>query len=352
MESSNFNLDQSIQAYIDVISNQGSITGSDAAELRDHLYDATADLMQSGLSTEEAFMIATKRLGKSELLSAEYGKVNVSVMTNKVWAYLLAGFSIFYVLGFFLFTLIPIFYNFVFENFRTSDTSVAIVTSFHVMFIGLSWYALKFKRKFSCFIERQVERRATALLVFCIVMVFGLFFFGTFSQKILPTHSVVYYPVRGFESPWTEFSFYMAYLSLAGVLLSLVFSVNKVEALTAKTLLQKPSIAFLVIFGFVVELLAASTRVIRVDNIIFSSILFGLVYLLASFSIVYYNKNNHVKYLAIAFLPVFLLELAVGLSVREDLDVLYFTAATILAVYGGRIFGLAAADRRGYVLEE
>lgn len=68
MGSSNFNLEQLISDYIDRIRIQGSITGSDAEELTNHLYDATEALNKQGLSEEEAFIIACKRLGTEAVL--------------------------------------------------------------------------------------------------------------------------------------------------------------------------------------------------------------------------------------------------------------------------------------------
>ena len=69
MGSSNFNLEQSINNYISLIQNQGSLTGSDVAELTAHLHDATDALKQRGLSEEEAFTIACKRLGNETVLT-------------------------------------------------------------------------------------------------------------------------------------------------------------------------------------------------------------------------------------------------------------------------------------------
>ncbi len=157
MGSSNFNLQQSINNYINLIRSQGSITGSDAAELTAHLFDATDALQSQGLSEEEAFTIACKRLGNEAVLTEEYSKVNTTVKTNKVWAYLFIGFNLLYALPSLFFSAVALLYLLVYRNFSTSITSVFIITSFHLLFSASIWYIVKQKRQISHFIEKQVE---------------------------------------------------------------------------------------------------------------------------------------------------------------------------------------------------
>jgi hypothetical protein len=57
--------------------------------LESHLYDAMDELQQLGLSIEESFLIAQKRLGKTKELTSEYGKVNTKIyFINKLTPYL------------------------------------------------------------------------------------------------------------------------------------------------------------------------------------------------------------------------------------------------------------------------
>ena len=71
MEASKFNLGQSVNNHVSQIKQQGSLTDSDAQELTAHLYDATDDLKKHGLSEEEAFIVARKRIGSKEELTKE-----------------------------------------------------------------------------------------------------------------------------------------------------------------------------------------------------------------------------------------------------------------------------------------
>lgn len=51
---------------------------ADLDELEGHLQESVSSLVQKGLSEEEAFWVATHRLGSAETLSEEYGKVSGS----------------------------------------------------------------------------------------------------------------------------------------------------------------------------------------------------------------------------------------------------------------------------------
>jgi hypothetical protein len=55
------------------------------AELEDHLRCAIARLLEEGIPTESAFFQATKQLGESEFLQAEYRK-NWHWLTGILWA--------------------------------------------------------------------------------------------------------------------------------------------------------------------------------------------------------------------------------------------------------------------------
>src|SRR5688572_24304670 len=93
METRAFNLDQAIKAHVEVLKSTGSITNADAAELTGHLYDATDALLKQQLTTEEAFIIASKRLGSAAELNEEYSKVNTTMSINKIWTYMFVGFN-------------------------------------------------------------------------------------------------------------------------------------------------------------------------------------------------------------------------------------------------------------------
>lgn len=76
-----FNLNRAIYLWRQRISGSPAVRGKDMDELEDHLRDAIASLELRGLTAQEAFYVAQHRLGASDVLQNEFGKVNQS----QVW---------------------------------------------------------------------------------------------------------------------------------------------------------------------------------------------------------------------------------------------------------------------------
>jgi len=365
MGTSNFNLRQSVDNYVRLIRNQGSITGSDAAELTVHLYDATDELKKSGLSEEEAFNIACKRLGNEELLTEEYSKVNTSVRTNKIWAYLLIGYNLFYKVPALIFLGIGFFYIQIYQHFSSSGLGVLIITLFHLVFVAGIYYLVRQKNKISHFIERQVQ--VNPVRIVCLSFIPFVFLllaqpvFGIPMAKL--TAALADYPLRTFHSGLIEFSFDVAAFSIVGGILSLVFSIKVPEKLSLRHLFEKPSVLFLILFGAFIELMAFPTRAIRFPfdtelirsggrlmwtegyfNKMVSAALFGIVYLIGSFLITYYNKLNAVnRYLLIFSSFGFIMETTAGidadLSRGNTYYTVYYVSAMLIGIFLGKILG-------------
>src|SRR5690348_16793990 len=71
-----FDLNQQIQAWRAALSQAPSVRARDADELESHLRDAIVKLRETGLSDEEAFWVASRRVGPLENLATEFGKIN------------------------------------------------------------------------------------------------------------------------------------------------------------------------------------------------------------------------------------------------------------------------------------
>jgi hypothetical protein len=56
------------------LARSAAVTATDADELEEHLRDRMADLERSGLDPEEAFLIAVKRLGATDAVTAEFAR--------------------------------------------------------------------------------------------------------------------------------------------------------------------------------------------------------------------------------------------------------------------------------------
>ena len=341
MGSTDFNLEQSIANHVQLIKGQGSTTSSDEAELTAHLHDACEDLLRNGLSEEEAFIIARRRLGDMEVLTEEYGKVNTTVNTNKVWAYLLIGASLIPVAWQLLTFGGGYFYLTIYKYFGTSAVTVISATVFNVLLIGLVWYSVKRKQNIARYLEDQVAKSPiqTVLLSLVPLVVIAL----VPSRIKSEISSATNYPVYMFQSDIAGFSLYLLMFSLAAGFLSLVFSLKSSKHISLKSLFVKPSTIFLLSFGLLIELLAASTRGIHIESILGRGFIFGLVYLAASFLIAYYNHKESLRYLLVFSLIGFVLEVSVGVAADiargDTIFTAYFASGLVLGVLAGAALG-------------
>jgi hypothetical protein len=81
-------LEQQIEAWRAHLRGSRAITGSDAAELEDHLREQIAVLGEQGLSEDEAFLVAVKRMGAIDALTREFAREH----SERLWKQLvLAG---------------------------------------------------------------------------------------------------------------------------------------------------------------------------------------------------------------------------------------------------------------------
>jgi hypothetical protein len=86
-----FSLKQSLSEWRHDISNNPAMSESSLDELESHLQDSIETLEKAGLSEQEAFIIATRRLGPTDILQAEYAKENQATLWRHNMTWLLFG---------------------------------------------------------------------------------------------------------------------------------------------------------------------------------------------------------------------------------------------------------------------
>jgi len=92
MEStSKFNLEKSIAQWKSTLYQNDSLTEDAIAELESHLLDETDELYAKGLNEEEAFFIARKRLGETDLLVSEFEKLDDNLLSFNRIRFLFIG---------------------------------------------------------------------------------------------------------------------------------------------------------------------------------------------------------------------------------------------------------------------
>lgn len=341
MEPTTFNIQFAIDTYISRINNQGSITNADAMELTAHLYDATAALQQNNLTEEEAFIIACKRLGTVKILTDEYSKVNPSLSTNKVWAFLLIGFNVLSCVPLLiLYGISAIYYTFINSTLGENWQAVFFI-SFNLAFASLMWFIVRNKQAISVFVEKQANRNALRSTLLSFLPLILSYILRPALIKF-DLNQFLFFPIRGHDNVFVELTFYIGAMSILFAVFSLVFSLRKPDQVSLKGLFEKPSYAFLITFGVLLEFLAATTRTLRTDVII-EAFCFGLIYLMGAFIISYYNKVS-MKYIFWFAAFGFIVETSVGISNDLDRGSFYFTicfvSALIIGVVAGWLIGL------------
>ncbi|MGI6413101.1 MAG: permease prefix domain 1-containing protein [Syntrophomonadaceae bacterium] len=79
-----FDLETHIHSWKDYLRAHGNFTEADISELESHLREEIDDLMSSGLTPDESFLVSVKRLGNLDAISREFAKVN----TENLWKHL------------------------------------------------------------------------------------------------------------------------------------------------------------------------------------------------------------------------------------------------------------------------
>lgn len=89
-----FDLSLAIHRWRQNLAQSPHFKVEDVAELESHIRDSVVTLQGNGLSSEESFLIATRRAGSAESLEPEFAKLNPSPFYKIVHALILIFFSI------------------------------------------------------------------------------------------------------------------------------------------------------------------------------------------------------------------------------------------------------------------
>lgn len=93
-----FNLQHQISEWVNRLKSQPALTTADAEELKTHLLDMIDELQALGLDEEEAFWVASKRMGTISAWEADYSKVNKPVIQLRRSLIILAGVLAYFLL--------------------------------------------------------------------------------------------------------------------------------------------------------------------------------------------------------------------------------------------------------------
>ena len=180
-----FDLNRAIQQWRENLGQSPAFRSENLNELESHLRDSVATFETRGLSAEEAFLVAARRIGASSALEPEFGKVNGQaiwldrffwmLMGNQVWAFISGAIGL--VTGnALLLGLHGVGYDF---KSHGHAILVALFTLVHLAgFAGslaLCWWLFCRKgQRFGRWLNRLLYRRATWVLAFVTLYLLSL----------------------------------------------------------------------------------------------------------------------------------------------------------------------------------
>jgi len=121
-----FNLQEQINTWVTSLQTVPSLTEADSEELKYHFLDLLDELKALGLDDEEAFWVATKRMGNSFEWEAAYREVNNPIIQMRTSLIILAGVLAYFLLYYFL-------------QFSSKLLLIAILASGAEGYVAIQW---------------------------------------------------------------------------------------------------------------------------------------------------------------------------------------------------------------------
>lgn len=209
---SDFNLQDRINNWVIRLKSEPSITEKDTEELKSHLLDLITNLKDAGLDDEEAFWVASKRLGKISDWENEYRKSNNWVISLRRFAVILAGvllyFLFYHFIGFLSKFLLIILLYFKVEGYYAVFLFSRFVIAIHILLVIFFLHLYFRDKKIISFIEnmQMKPREVLVLLIFAI-------FFGIINHTLPVVYKYMIrenYSLRSYLSHyliWYEYTF-------------------------------------------------------------------------------------------------------------------------------------------------
>lgn len=175
--NSNFNLVERIDLWINDLNSKPYITESDSEELRTHLFDIFEDLKKAGLDDEEAFIIASRRLGNISDLEPNYWEENSSIHQMRKSLIIMSGVLVYFLLYFFLLfsskLLLIVLHNFETDNITSILWVKRYLVTSHFLIIILIASIYYLENLTLKFIENIHLKPSHTVLLLIITIVFG-----------------------------------------------------------------------------------------------------------------------------------------------------------------------------------
>ena len=345
MATTNFQLQYAVENWLSNLRNEGGFSPDDLVELKTHLLDSTADLQAKGLSSEEAFMISSHRLGDENEIAAEYKKVNKFISVRPGWVLMISGILLF-LLGksiWFCLNMLTI------SLFNYGYVSPEVALALEVLKSGIIlWIIYKIFNSegliklFTNNFYKNPVRFSFISVSFVGVLVFG---FHTLKQYLMLWLHVKGTLSNGFLSRpkyhLVEYSMWLVPIGFYILLLyKLVKESNFDKRFSMPVTIARGNFLFFFLFGLGWEFLASVTRLLgRFYEPLFEAAVFGLIFFIGSYLVSRYAEKAVLVKLLIFSSSAIVFELAAGffyprLTMGTPLSVFaYFLTAALVSGY-------------------
>lgn len=342
-----FKLEAAVDDYLQLLQEQGNYTSEDILELKNHLTDNVSELKEKSLATDEAFIIAKKRLGKANELSIEYKKVNGSKFYNRelfIIAFSISAYLLFY--WFFTFVTGFIQQFAVFENKNLSvwgTINYVFVIIFTIVVVHLVFNSKKYIHSVEkLFIKSPTNFSITIITSIALMYALNLRVGRMFFKSDFFSSEEIQVRYSAFEIDHTLRAY--IYSGLAGIwivciLIALMKSYKKINFL--ETIINDSAYAPLFFVGFFWNCVAASTRMLH--NFFISSYAFAIIWLIGILVFNIHLRRNILARNMVFISFGFLLELGAGIWMNPSLKAGAPVSVYFIALVIGSIAGFAIA---------
>lgn len=159
-----------INKWVKQLMSDPSFTEADVEELKTHLLDLMDNLKEKGLDEEEAFLIASRRIGNIDEIEDEYRQENLEVIQTRRTALVLSGVLIYFFSYHFVGTLTKLLFIILLTNDVPAPRSLFWMNRFliiwHIVFVLLFAGIILSEKKVVVFIEKiKIRPKHTFILM-------------------------------------------------------------------------------------------------------------------------------------------------------------------------------------------
>ena len=206
-----FYLQEHITEWMKLIKEESVVTEADAKELKSHLLDLIDDLKTKGLDEEEAFWVASRRMGidGGSVWRQEYKQENNSVIQMRRSLIILAGVLAYFMWYYFILSTSKLlFITLLFKDvggYMAADWVSRYLITFHFGFVLFFASIFFLEKKTVTYIEniKMKPKHTIVLLVFTVILAIADTCLYPVAKEMMgdniPLHSYLYHLYKYFD---------------------------------------------------------------------------------------------------------------------------------------------------------